>query len=717
LLGVFASGIAPAQNTLPQTQPNGIADPAPQAANEEETTLPEVTVTAESERETLTESTGSYTTGATTTTTKLPLTLRETPQSITVITRQQMDDFALGNLDDVLRAVSGIMAGRASGNTGYSSRGFDLQMQTDGMPRPQNNSGAVSTDSAFFDHVEIQHGAAGLLTGAGEPGGTINMVRKRPTEAFQASIEALLGSWDRKRLVGDISTPLVESGVLKARFVAVSDEAQSFVDYVNTDKKGFYGVLELAPNNDTRFGIGVQYQKNDDSGEGYGSPTWGDNQALLSRSTFYGDVKNSFRKHEETQVFSYLEQALGGEWALKVNLAHQILTADSFGGMPCCQMVDPATGDGLELMYIGRGKRKLTSNTLDAYASGPLELFGRRHELAFGLNGYRIKAALASGPSVSIPYNIYAPPITVFPVGDVPSLEPWYEEKQHGVFGAARINVADPLKIIIGARASWYKRLDGQGQTTMEENAEITPYAGIVYDLNRQFSLYASYSDIFKPQTAMDRTGSVLEPVVGANYEVGVKGEFFNKRLNAAAALFRLEQTNLAETDEEFGISPVCDNDYCSKASGKVISEGVDLSLNGALSSHWNIGAGYTYIEAKRASGADKGETFSTRLPRHTFRLFTAYRVPGTAWTVGGNVRAQSTTYNSGVRSGMNWRIEQKSYALVGLTANYRIDKQADINVVVNNLFDKTYWTAPLTPSANFYGEPRNIYVNFRYQF
>jgi outer membrane receptor for ferric coprogen and ferric-rhodotorulic acid len=491
------------------------------------------------------------------------------------------------------------------------------------------------------------------------------------------------------------------------------------VDYVETDKKGFYGVLELAPNHGTKFGVGVQYQKNDNSGEGYGVATNADGKGYGGRSTYYGDVKNAFRKNEETQAFAYLEQALGKEWALKANLAHQIRIVDDFGGMPCCEMVDPVTGDGLEMGGIGRWKRKITSNALDAYASGPLELLGRRHELAFGFNGYRSKATENSSSGYDIPYNVYAPPIdSPLPVPHVPSLKPWYERKQYGVYGVARLNVAAPLKLILGVRVSWYEELWlwGRARTT-KETGEVTPYAGLIYDLNQQLSLYASYSDIFTPQSSTDRTGSFLPPVVGANYEAGVKGEFFNKRLNAAAALFRLEQTNLAETDTDFGVSQICDNGYCSKASGKVISEGVDFAVNGALSPHWSIGAGYTYVHAERATGADKGKPFDTRQPEHTFRLFTTYRLPGTAWTLGGNVRAQSGTYSSGIRSGMAWRIEQKRYALVGLTANYRLNPQAEINVVVNNLFDKTYWTNPLTPSANFYGEPRNIQLSLRYLF
>jgi outer membrane receptor protein involved in Fe transport len=124
----------------------------------------------------------------------------------------------------------------------------------------------------------------------------------------------------------------------------------------------------------------------------------------------------------------------------------------------------------------------------------------------------------------------------------------------------------------------------------MEENGVVSPYAGIVYDLNEQYSLYASYSDIFKPQTEKSRSGSVLEPIVGANYEVGVKGEFLNKRLNTAAAVFRLEQT--------------------------IVSQGVDLSLNGALTPNWNIGLGLTYVKSQYAAGEEKGDPYNTVVPQ-----------------------------------------------------------------------------------------------------
>jgi outer membrane receptor for ferric coprogen and ferric-rhodotorulic acid len=180
----------------------------------------------------------------------------------------------------------------------------------------------------------------------------------------------------------------------------------------------------------------------------------------------------------------------------------------------------------------------------------------------------------------------------------------------------------------------------------------------------------------------------VLEPIVGANYEVGIKGEFFNKRLNAAAAVFRLEQTNRAETDEDFGNpNSVCPG-WCYVAQGKIISEGVDLSLSGALSSNWNIGAGYTYVKNEYATGEQKGDRANSGSPVHAFRLSTTYRIPGSNWTVGGNLRTQSSIY----RDQGDIRIKQSAFSLLGLMAKYQINDQAELSITADNVFDKRYF-------------------------
>jgi outer membrane receptor for ferric coprogen and ferric-rhodotorulic acid len=360
----------------------------PSQASNQEATLSTITVTGESLRETRTEYTGGYTPQATTLATKLPLSLRETPQSITVITRQQMDDFGLNSVDAVLENTSGVTVNKLALGNGYSSRGFDLQVRYDGMTNPSgvgiSGLGAIGTaapDSAFLDHVEIQQGAAGLLTGAGEPGGTINIVRKRPTESFQGQIEAGLGSWDQRRLVADLSGPLVQSGALLGRIVLVSDDSDSYVDHSFSDKKALYGVIEARPTTSTVVGLFLQYQK-DRWLKNRGYRTAPDGSDLdFSRSTFVG-MPDGRTKTEDTHATLYLEQQLSGNWALKANYTHNENTWDAiyatYYGTP-----NLATGDGM-MAWATNSRQKRTGDTLEAYVEGTGNLLGRRHEFVLG---------------------------------------------------------------------------------------------------------------------------------------------------------------------------------------------------------------------------------------------------------------------------------------------------------------------------------------------
>jgi outer membrane receptor for ferric coprogen and ferric-rhodotorulic acid len=690
----------------------------PATASADETTLPTVTVSAQAERDTLTENTGSYTTGATNTTMKLPLTLRETPQTITVITRQQIEDFGLDNVDEVLQNTSSVSVWKGLLGSGYSSRGFGMQNQYDGMLSPTTGVGigwlGTSTpDTAFIDHVEIQQGAAGLMVGAGTPGGTLNMVRKLPTETFQAQAEVGYGSWDRRRLVGDVSGPLTQSGVLRGRLVLLSEDSDSYVDYGFTDKKGFYGVLEALPREGTKIGLSLQYQKTRFNENFAGLPTAPDGSDLKwSRSTFFGDPKGEF-KGDNSFISLYLEQQLAENWLFRANYSH---SADERDVVWVTQNGTPnlATGDG---MYARAwdDRQKIEGDSVDVYVRGKEHLFGRLHEFAFGFNGSKVKQWRNDAPAIGpVYFNIYTYHPSVMPHNDIrPTLDVDPDKThQHGVWGVARLSLADSLTLILGTRVSWYGYWNTSGVQTMEENGVVSPYGGIVYDLNKQLSVYASYSDIFQPQTALDRTGNVLEPIVGSNYEVGIKGEFLNKRLNTAAAIFRLEQTNKAETDDAFGLSNGVCPSWCYFASGKVISEGVDLSLNGALSSHWNVGAGYTYVKSEYATGDQKGDRYSSTNPVHAFRLSTTYRVPGSNWTVGGNLRAQSAIYRGSRPS----RIEQSGYSLLGLMAKYRINDQAELSITADNVLDKRY-RYPSAVNMTQYGEPRRVFANLKYWF
>lgn len=294
-----------------------VATPVEAAAAE---SLAEVKVTASAVRDGTSEGTGSYQASATNTATKLTLTPRDTPQTVTTITRQQMDDAGMTSVDDALEAVSGVFVLDHGANGGvYYSRGFALQAQFDGMAAPggiSDGNRAPRVDSAFFDRVEVLQGAAGLLTGAGEPGGTINLVRKRPTDSFQAQAEVQLSSWNARRLVGDVGGPLTDSGHIRGRVVAVVDNAKSFTDYAYRNRRGAYGIVEADLTPGTQVSASIQYQQ-DMGRDDFGAPFAADgSDAGLPRSSYWGDAKQRQSKNQTVYTLG-LSQQLAGEWNLK----------------------------------------------------------------------------------------------------------------------------------------------------------------------------------------------------------------------------------------------------------------------------------------------------------------------------------------------------------------------------------------------------------------
>lgn len=685
-----------------------------------EVTLAPMTVRAGAQRSGVTEGTGAYLTRLTSTATKLALSPRETPQTVTVVTRQKMDDFGLTSIDDVLESSSAIsVLRRGADGPGYYSRGFALQSQFDGIPNPvgigENNRGPAP-DTAFLDKVEILQGASGLMAGAGDPGGTINLVRKRPTGPFQAHVEAQLGSWNKKRLVGDISGALTDSGRVRGRAVVLVDHSNAFTDHVYDNKQGFYGIVEADVTATTTVSASVTYQKNDFNMH-YGVPRAPNGADLgLPRSAFYGVAHGDSTK-ETTHYTLSLDQKLPADWLLKAAYTHTETTNDQVVNN-LRGTLDPVTGSGLSVSNFLL-QREFKSDVLDIYASGPFQLLGRKHELVLGASGAEMKDksrdAFTSVVRTPIP-NIYNydgasayQPSGRFSDWSIPN-----KTTQRGIYGAARLNLADSLKAIVGTRVSWYE-YKAAGVQKQKEDAVVSPYAGLVHDLTPSTSVYASYSDIFKPQSSLKFSGGTIDPIVGKNYELGVKSEFLQGRLNASAAVFRLEQTNLSQVDSSVS-STACNGGQCYTAAGLVVSKGVDLGLNGELLPGWQVGAGYTYVEREYGNGSNKGQAYGTYMPQHILRVHTTYLIPGTDWTIGGNLRSQSRMHSEG----SGFRIEQGGYTVVGLMTKYRINPQAEVSLMVNNLFDHRYYESIGsygTNLENFYGAPRSVALNLKYAF
>lgn len=694
--------------------------PAPASGSDGATTvLPAVAVTAQPLRDATSEGTQSWSPRLSTSATRLNLTPRETPQTLSVVTRRQLDDLALTTVDEALAGLSGVhVQGNGSNGSSYLSRGFETRAQYDGMPNPvgigeSNRSPLI--DSAFLDRIEVIQGAAGLLTGAGAPGGTIDLVRKQPTRQYQAHVEAQVGSWHQRRLLADLAGPLLESGRLRGRLVAFGDRMDSFVDHVYNNKTGVYAAVAADLTTTTTVNASLQWQR--DSGRNQFSLYWppAGSSLRFDRSTYISDAQARLTKSYRLLTVG-LEQKLAADWQLKAVYTHGRHDVESLRGAWVGGTLDVETGTGLRLLRFNNLVRQFDSDAIDAWASGPVTLLGRRHELVVGVNGSRWgDASRNSGlDPIALDLSTFNPETLPEPAGERGPLPPSDRTTQYGLFTAARLNLADPLKLIVGARLSWYRYRDSDGVTTQKESHVVTPYAGLVYDLDAKHSVYASYTDVFNPQSARGGDGAPIKPVVGRNLELGIKGDLARGNASWSAAVFRLDQTNMATVDESvpYDETNVCQG-YCYRAADRISTNGIDLSIQGELTPRWTLGAGYSWLDSHYATGEQDGERYRPFIPRHNFRLASSYHLADSAWTLGATLRAQSGTY----AESSSRRLEQGSVVLAGLSARYQLSRATSVTTLVDNLFDRRYFAGIPSSSTVTWGYPRRLTLMLRHQF
>jgi outer membrane receptor for ferric coprogen and ferric-rhodotorulic acid len=338
----------------------------------------------------------------------------------------------------------------------------------------------------------------------------------------------------------------------------------------------------------------------------------------------------------------------------------------------------------------------------------------------FGVSRREEKFDQTGGYYGSTPINIYDFNPHSIPKPDI-STRTGYESKntatEDGVYAAARFNPIDPLHIIVGSRISWYDYKNRSANTgDYKVTQEVTPYAGVVYDLNETYSAYASYTEIFKPQNQQDVGGGILDPMTGESYEIGLKGEYLDGGLNASLALFDMTQENRAYAIPDQ--PPTCQqqNRTCYEAAGEVRSRGIDAEVTGALTPDWQFTAAYTLVLSQYVKDRtfEKGNLFAPNQPKHLFKAATTYHLPGdlNKMRVGADVLAQSETYN---RVG-NGHSVQDAYAVVGLMAGYRFDEHWDARVNLNNVFDEKYWQGiPTATGSGVYGDPRNVMFSLKW--
>lgn len=680
-------------------------------AAESSVSLPSMTIIGTAE-----ENEGSYAPAAVSVGSKIPVAPLEVPQSLSVITRQRIEDQNMITIGDALHEVTGVTVTPWDSTTHqYYSRGGTMNMAYDGVSVSSGTSGIQEFDLSIYERVEVLRGPAALFTGTGQGGGVVNFVRKRGLDTFGASFTGSAGSWNNYRAEVDVGGPLDKAGRLRSRFVASWQEHDYFWDVSHKEKWLGYATLDYQLTPATVVSLSLTHQEDHTDSASMGLPAYTDQRFLdVPRSTHVYPKWNRFA-YETTEVALDVEHHFANDWLVKGKILRR--EQDKFW-----KDAFPSPGFGVDpdTLLIGRYNVRANSSTfyreaMDIYASGPFTLLSRDHHLTLGYNNdsFRIRSRWVN-----------APPVFDVPLGNPDAVpEPDFVftngsnngNEQEGIYSQVRLSLTDPLTLILGARVSDFERRTRSAspsapvpsRTTAKETGEFTPYAGLVYFFRPNITGYVSYSDVFVPQGQLTVSGGTIDPRIGAQWEAGLKGSFYNGAMNSSLAVYRIRDTNRAMQDT--------DNPGFSVAAGKAEVEGWEFEVSGRPTPGLNLSAGYAYVNSKYLKDSSReGTKFSLFEPKHALKTYAMYQFQdGTLQrlSVGGGVHI-----NSGNRGSSESSLrEQGGYAVASAQLGYRVSDSTTVGLTANNLFDRKYYArVGGLNTYNVYGEPRNFMLTLR---
>jgi outer membrane receptor for ferric coprogen and ferric-rhodotorulic acid len=648
------------------------------------------------------------------TATRLPLSQRETPQSVSVVTRAQITDFQLNDVDALLTTVPGISV--FAGETDriyYSARGFDIQtFQIDGIGLPFSfGIQTGSLDTAIYDRIEVVRGAPGLLSPTGNPSAVINFIRRRPYRELKASANAQYGSFDSLRLDGDVSVPLTRDGGIRARAVGVYSNGDSYLDRYKLKRWTGYGIVEADLGANTVVSAGYGHQDHTSRGAMWGAlPLYYTDGTRIDyrRSANYAPDWSSWNVVDR-QIFGDLTHDMGNGWTAKLSVLRKATDEDNslfyVTGNP-----DRTTGLGIT-SYPGAFLGETRNLTIDAYAGGPVTVAGRQHDVMFGVmrGAERYKQSSSydnAAIGVSLPLSTFldgnfARPN--FPAAYTLSLDT--NTRRETVYGLVRLNLADPFKVMLGGNYTHAKSEGASyGAPTAFDHKRFLPFVGATYDLTGSVSAYASYATIFRPQTEFDIANRLLAPVKGDNIEAGLKGAWFGGRFNASAAVFQARQNNTAEAA---GFDAVLGRSIYRAVDAT--SQGIELEVGGSPVQGMQVTGGFTTMRVR----GDDDQAVRTFVPRNLARLNVTYTpAPLPALKLGASMQYQSRFYlepgTASVTTGQPIRLTQGNYALLDLFTRYELTPAIAVSANLRNVTNAKYLTA-LTFDQSRYGAPRSI--------
>ncbi|WP_407293776.1 TonB-dependent siderophore receptor [Stutzerimonas zhaodongensis] len=683
----------------------GLGSMSALAQESDRAVLEEVVVTADREQA---EAKG-YQTRRSASATKTDTPLEEVPQAVSVIPATVLEDLDSPRIEKALDYAGGVARQNDFGGLTmyeYSIRGLTTsEFYKDGF---SVNRGYMNPqDPSNVERIDVLKGPASSLYGRGDPGGTINIVSKRPLDDQFVRLDLSAGRWDRYRSSLDVNTPLDDEGKMLYRMNLAVEDNKSFRDYRSSERQFFAPAFswELTP--ETRLLVQAEVIRSSQVFDrGVVAPN--DHLGSVSRSDFFGESGDGEIDNNNESLQAELEHDLNTSWT--VRLASHYKQGRLSGG------ATEASFFKADARTLNREYRYRDYDWQDSITQ--LELRGLvytgdiEHNLLIGTEYERYaknEAVLRTPPlsAIDIYEPVYGQPRLPFSVGPGGR-----STDRHELVHSRSLNLQDQMRFseklfgVVGARYDHYEhRLDNEvaGTRVEQTHEKITPRIGALYQFTPEVGVFANASQSFKPNTGAPRpgTGTSFDPEEGVGYEAGFKLDLLDGRLGMTIAAFHLTKENVLTGD------PI-DSSY-QIAAGEVRSRGVDLQLTGQLTDELRVIGAYAYVDAEVTE--DNTLVRGSRLlnvPKHSGSLLGVYEfLDGglRGLELGGGVNYVGDRSGNVADSGF----ELPGYTTVDLLARYKATQNLTLGVNLNNAFDRTYYERSYSNVWVMPGDPRNL--------
>jgi iron complex outermembrane receptor protein len=591
----------------------------------------------------------------------LNLSIVDTPQSLSFVTRELIDDTAATNLEEIIERVSGTQKGfeitgvyRSALLRGFFAVNMDSYKE-DGLTFINQ----IDTDLSSIERIEVIRGPASVLYGRTVPGGIINRVTKRPQDEAAYELRGEFGSYDQYRGEFDLTGPLDENGRVRYRVVGALEDRGSHIDLVSSERQYLQGTLDFDVGQDSMFRLRASVQSDEGRGD-TGLPlvySADGSEALVpdvpeSKAFSFGnglfsvdawdasvlfttEFDNGWRMNARAERREYTRLIIDGyifaPSAITPQATDSVVLTDNIGdplatldGLPIARFLFPNAGSvvGLAQAYVSRDDLENVVTNAELNFSGGFGLFGRQHDAAFGVTytdlvlnsggvfpSFNVNSDPRLGFDAAVAVDIFSTDIGALqiPADAFQGIErtPIIAGEYLTIFGQVAWRPTDRLTVVTSLAQNM-----AQGQGFSPENTSdyefTSPQIGVLYEVAPDVNVYASFSRGALNNDAYDQDGRPLGPSIGEQYEIGAKGTFYDGRLYAAVALFDLTRTNIAQADPAcFSFPSPCVFPGASLLRGEQRHRGIEVDIVGNPTPNLSLIVSGTYLDPETTEDSD----------------------------------------------------------------------------------------------------------------